>query len=143
RRHPEYLSAHIVLGRCLADQGRVEAAAEEFRYALSVDPPTLDARRSLGEISLSRGRTAEAGRRYRELLSVGPRNEEASRVTETLYRRSGPADLPSPPEEHAPEEYGPEEPAPESEEEVELVTETIAELYARQGLYDRSVDVYR
>src|SRR5690606_28711781 len=38
---------------------------------------------------------------------------------------------------------GPEEPAPESEEEVELVTETIAELYARQGLYDRSVDVYR
>ena len=35
RLHPDYLSAHIVLGGCLADRGATDDAADEFRYVLS------------------------------------------------------------------------------------------------------------
>lgn len=139
RHHPGYLSAHVVLGRCLADQGEAGPASEEFRYVLSVDPQNLVALRSLGELALSGGRAEEAGRWFRELLAVDPMNEEARRALDCLEASSVHPDAPLPLDE----EGEAEEPAPEdAEEEVELVTETIAELYARQGLYGRSAEVY-
>src|SRR5688500_16136020 len=64
RRHPDYLSAHIVLGRCLADGGATDAAVSEFRYVLSVDPQNLIALRSLGEMASEGGRSEEAVRWY-------------------------------------------------------------------------------
>jgi tetratricopeptide (TPR) repeat protein len=77
KRYTGYLSAHIVLGRCLADRGAVEEAAHEFRYVLSVDPQNLIALRTLGEMAAAQGRPDEAGRWYRELLAVDPMNKEA------------------------------------------------------------------
>jgi tetratricopeptide (TPR) repeat protein len=212
RRHPDYLSAHIVLGRCLADRGAAEEAATEFRYVLGVDPQNLIALRSLGELAAERGEGREAIRWYRELLAVDPMNEEARQALETLEAAPSapapeepgpdegmlddalgwgtwggapaepaePADTgagdtpddlmswgevrldaepaPAAPEPAAPSGGGwdpfaggtidldtggePEAPGAEPEEE-EVVTETIAELYARQGFYDRAADVYR
>ncbi len=135
--HPEYLSAHIVLGRCLAERGAADEAAEEFRYVLSLDPQNLIALRSLGEIALGAGRAEEAERWYRELIAADPMNDDARRGLASLQ----PADSEPVPGD------GPVEDAddlPMLEEDVpELVTETIAELYARQGLHDRSAEVYR
>src|SRR5690606_8541778 len=59
-RHPDYLSAHIVLGRCLTDRDAVGEAEEEFRFVLSQDPQNLIALRTLGELALADGRRAEA-----------------------------------------------------------------------------------
>jgi tetratricopeptide (TPR) repeat protein len=84
RRHPDYLSAHIVLGGCLADRGAIDDAAEEFRYVLSVDPQNLIALRTLGELAAAGGRGAEAERWYRELLAVDPMNKEARQALEVL-----------------------------------------------------------
>ncbi len=91
RRHPDYLSAHIVLGRCLADGGATDAAVSEFRYVLSVDPQNLIALRSLGEMASEGGRDEEAARWYRELLAVDPMNEDARQALETLQARPAPA----------------------------------------------------
>ena len=77
RQTPGYLSAHIVLGRCFADRGALDAAGEEFLYVLSIDPQNLIALRSLGEIAFGAGRHDEAQRWYRELLAVDPMNEDA------------------------------------------------------------------
>lgn len=222
RKHPDYLSAHIVLGRCLADRGATGEAADEFTYVLSMDPQNLIALRSLGELSAAEGRRDDAGRWYRELLAVDPMNEEARRALEELDAPAEPAPEPEPQEaggwwdgrsadaeepatvaadtlgehrahdsagrgeqderdeppagdeqggygefldldaasevESQPEgpeqpEYGimelsdDAEPADGTDEDeiesVEVVTETIAELYARQGLHDRAADVYR
>ncbi|MET0399713.1 MAG: tetratricopeptide repeat protein [Longimicrobiaceae bacterium] len=90
RRHPDYLSAHIVLGRCLADGGATDAAVSEFRYVLSVDPQNLIALRSLGEMASEGGRSEEAVRWYRELLAVDPMNEDARQALETLETRPAP-----------------------------------------------------
>ena len=84
RRHPDYLSAHIVLGRCLADRSATRDAGEEFRYVLSLDPQNLIALRTLGELAVADGQTAEAERWYDELLAVDPMNEEARRALESI-----------------------------------------------------------
>ncbi len=91
RRHPDYLSAHIVLGRCLADGGATDAAVSEFRYVLSVDPQNLIALRSLGEMASEGGRSDEAVRWYRELLAVDPMNEDARQALEALESRPAPS----------------------------------------------------
>lgn len=251
KRHPGYLSAHVLLGRCLADRGAVAEARNEFQYVLSVDPQNLIALRTLGEMAAGRGERAEAERWYRELLAVDPMSADARDALASLDAAPAPSaaasgapaaspaepqddfgmvdlsapapELEAPGADHdfgtwrdmaldadaAPEsaassepasfdafEFGavdldtpapavPEEPlaheeppvphtpagadawgsvddgqdAPEVEpialegyfeeepprdaEEDEVVTETMAELYARQGFTDRAADVYR
>jgi len=83
-RHPDYLSAHIVMGRCLVDRGDPEAAADEFRFVLDLDPQNLIALRTLGEIALEGGRGDEAARWFQELLGVDPMNEDARRALDSL-----------------------------------------------------------
>ncbi|CAN5134654.1 hypothetical protein BH20GEM2_BH20GEM2_04410 [soil metagenome] len=84
RKHPDYLSAHIVLGGCLADRGVLEEAGDEFRYVLSQDPQNLIALRTLGELAAQGGRGAEAERWYGELLTVDPMNKEARQALDAL-----------------------------------------------------------
>ncbi|CAN5641328.1 hypothetical protein BH23GEM3_BH23GEM3_01310 [soil metagenome] len=223
RRHPEYLSAHIVLGRTLADRGRAAEAASEFRHVLGIDPQNLIALRTLGEMATAVGRADEAGHWYRELLAVDPMNEEARQVLaeieapplgdsssaaepdampktaseaearDTRDEETGDPDLDASPVMAGEEDLAFDaalpgsEPLPaqqaddgpdvkegmglelldwdaeaepllqgadelafpdladisEGEGEVELVTETIAELYARQGFRERAADMYR
>jgi tetratricopeptide (TPR) repeat protein len=214
QRHPDYLSAHIVLGRCLADRGATAEAEDEFRFVLSDDPQNLIALRTLGELALADGRPAEAADWYRELLAVDPMNEEARQALESLSDvppsgelaaefRSGagwwepepestptdasildaepesasgaggeaafPADeelagaeeIPLSPVSARPEDSGeggyaevpglrvePDQDIAEPSDEdddgsSEVVTETIAELYARQGLHERAASVYQ
>jgi tetratricopeptide (TPR) repeat protein len=75
RRHNDYSSAHVVLGRVLTDQGDPDGAAGAFRRVLELDRHNLVALRSLGEISAGAGRTDEALHYYRELLSLDPSDE--------------------------------------------------------------------
>jgi tetratricopeptide (TPR) repeat protein len=233
------LSAHVLLGRCLADRGAHPEASNEFHYVLSIDSQNLIALRTLAEMAAADGRTDEAHRWYGELLSVDPMNAEARAAVGRLGAPgpdaatadqpagadaawggaddSGAGTLEGPAEEPADElEWGnldldapaagtEEEPAEESgvpelgfgevelggelpdlpwsggearqdlgeaehgelplldfgsaaeeedaagepaplpsmEEEPEVVTETMAELYASQGLPDRAAEVYR
>lgn len=83
-RHPDYLSAHIVLGRTLADRGSVEEAADEFRHVLGIDPQNLIALRTLGELAVAAGRLEEARHWYGELLVVDPMNDEARQALAEL-----------------------------------------------------------
>jgi tetratricopeptide (TPR) repeat protein len=71
------LSAHVLLGRCLADRGAHEEAANEFQYVLSIDAQNLIALRTLAEMAATTGRRDEAQRWYRDLLSVDPMNGDA------------------------------------------------------------------
>ncbi|MQA90613.1 MAG: tetratricopeptide repeat protein [Gemmatimonas sp.] len=89
-RHPDYLSARIVLGRCLADCGECDAAETEFRYVLSLDSENLVALRTMGELAVAKGETSEGRSWYRELLGVDPMNEEARQALDSL---EGPSEV--------------------------------------------------
>jgi Tfp pilus assembly protein PilF len=58
KRHPGYLSAHVLLGRCLADRGAHAEARNEFQYVLSVDAQNLIALRTLGDMARRAAGTA-------------------------------------------------------------------------------------
>ena len=83
-RHPDYLSAHIVLGRCLTDVGDGAAAEREFRYVLSLGPQHLIALRTLGVLASASGNAGEARGWYQDLLAVDPMNEEARRALDAI-----------------------------------------------------------
>jgi len=189
-RHPEYLSARIVLGRCLTDQGQVDAARGEFARVLDLDPHNVVALRTLGELAVAAGNVGEARSRYDQLLAVDPMNEDARTALAALDSVVAPesvnaiADAASPEVpsslvvDHEIDAVGtatasgvgfpvaeelPESPDsdPSAEEAIAaaaaggndgsteyegeeiLITETIAELYTRQGFYARAIHVYR
>jgi tetratricopeptide (TPR) repeat protein len=72
RRHPSYVSAHVTLGRALADLGRRADACAELEQALRLAPEHLVAARTLGDILRNQGRRAEALERYRQALAMAP-----------------------------------------------------------------------
>jgi len=76
-RHPDYIPASIVLGRChldLADDARAEAA---FARVLELDDENVIALKALADISERHGRPADAVPRLHKLLSVDRSNDDA------------------------------------------------------------------
>ena len=87
-RHPDYVSAHIVYGRCLVDQRQDGAASEVFQKVLSLDPENILALRVLAEICERGKRFEEAVGWLTKLLAVDPMNGDAA---EHLARAKGQA----------------------------------------------------
>jgi len=85
-RHPDYVSAHIVFGRCLIDQKNDSGASEVFRKVLSLDPENVLALKILADIAERGGRYDEAAEWLGRLLSADPMNGDAA---EALTRAKG------------------------------------------------------
>ena len=77
-RHPDYVSAHIVFGRCLIDQKSDSGASDVFRKVLTLDPENVLALRILAEIAERGGRFGEAADWLSRLLSADPMNGDAA-----------------------------------------------------------------
>src|SRR5687768_12421017 len=106
------LSAHVLLGRCLADRGAFQEAANEFHYVLSIDAQNLIALRTLAEMAAAGGRRAEAERWYNELLAVDPMNAEARASLAELARGAADASVADQPVQVGTGWAGASEPAP-------------------------------
>ena len=102
-RHPDYIPASIVLGRCHLDLGDDSQAETAFARVLELDDENVIALKALAEIAERQGRLDEAGTRLMSLLSIDRSNDEAriqlARVEE--LRASGGA-LRTPESERAP-----------------------------------------
>ena len=176
RRHSDYSSAHVVLGRLRLDQGKRSEAENAFQRVLQLDPENSIALELLGRMSAEEGRTREALSYLRRLAGLEPSDALDQQIEEleamarearrTEARRTGGeaqtgsrstgngggdgwgavldpsrADRPDPATSEQPPE--PQPPEPELPEPGEVVTETMAELYSRQGLHERAEAVYR
>lgn len=76
-KHADYLSAHIVLGRCLLDKKDDEGAGQAFQRVLTLDPENIIALKSLAEIEERKGDLVQARRWLQQLLHIDPMNAEA------------------------------------------------------------------
>lgn len=85
-RHPDYVSAHIVFGRCLIDQKNDSGASDVFRKVLALDPENVLALKILADIAERGGRYDEAAEWLGRLLSADPMNGDAA---EALARAKG------------------------------------------------------
>jgi tetratricopeptide (TPR) repeat protein len=81
-RHPEYSSAHVVLGRVHMDRGQGDQAAAEFQRVLELDPQNLVATRCLGDLARAEGDREAALEHYRQLQSVEPSPEVKELIDE-------------------------------------------------------------
>ncbi len=113
---PGHLGVRLVLARTLLDAGDVEGASDEYRLVLERDPANVEAAAQLGVTS--------------SVTAAAPQEEEASLPGASLSTElSHLADLFASPTELR---GGP----PDA-----IATLTLAEIYARQGLFDRAVEV--
>jgi tetratricopeptide (TPR) repeat protein len=87
-RHPEYSSAHVVLGRVLHDQGKTDDAEFAFRRVLDLDRHNLVALRALGDLARADGRNDEALNYYQRLLDVEPADEDVRSVMDEMTSQS-------------------------------------------------------
>ena len=76
-RHPDYIPASIVLGRCQLDLGDDAQAEAAFARVLELDDENVIALKALAEIAERQGRLDEAGTRLMSLLSIDRSNDEA------------------------------------------------------------------
>ncbi|HMA39452.1 MAG TPA: tetratricopeptide repeat protein [Gemmatimonadales bacterium] len=118
--HPDYVSGHIVHGRCLVDKKDDTGAEAVFRKVLDLDPENILALKVLAEISERNERFGAASEWLNRLLLADPMNGEAA---DGLSRVRGKAAAQPPPPEPAPPEPAPVElPLPELALEPEPVT---------------------
>ncbi len=76
--HPDYVSGHIVHGRCLVDKKDDTGAEEVFRRVLDLDPENILALKVLAEIGERNGRFDQAVEWLNRLLLADPMNGEAA-----------------------------------------------------------------
>jgi len=104
-KHPDYLSAYIVLGRCQLDKGTDADAAATFQSVLGLDGENIIALKSLAEIAERAARVDEAREWLQKLLAVDSMNAEAEA---DLQRLGGALAAPAPAVEEAPAAIAPE-----------------------------------
>jgi tetratricopeptide (TPR) repeat protein len=76
-RHPDYIPANIVLGRCHWDLNDLEGAEKAFTHVLALDAENVIALKALADITERQSRPFEAERWLEMLLAVDRSNDEA------------------------------------------------------------------
>ncbi len=87
-RHPDYVSAHIVFGRCFIDQKNDAAAADVFRRVMALDPENVLGLKILADIAERGGRFDEAAEWLAKLLDADPMNDEAAEALASAKRKA-------------------------------------------------------
>jgi tetratricopeptide (TPR) repeat protein len=89
--HPDYVSAHIVYGRCLIDMKNDTGAKEGFQKVLALDPENIIALKILGEIAERNSRFDEAVDWLGRLLNADPMNGDAAEALARAKTRAATA----------------------------------------------------
>lgn len=137
-KHPNYTSARVVLGRVFQEQGKTEEALSEFKKVLDSDPENIQAHSLLGSLFIQKGDHQAAIEEFQKVLSLNPDDEQ---VQESLrqaiekaaaQQKSPKAEKKEPPP--AEKKAGPKD---------STASVTIAELYLKQGHFDKAIEVYQ
>lgn len=139
-RHPTLTVAHLVAGRVHRARGEAERAERAYRRVVELDGEHGEALRALAEIAEDRGRNGEARELYHRLALAEPEDAGARDSLRRLKRQHFEELLGEP----APGPTSGADPfstSPEGERPA-IYTRTMAELYARQGLMERAIEIY-
>ena len=123
KKHPNYVSARVVLGRAYMELKRTIEAQAEFEEVISKIPDNLMANKYLGDIYFMQGNLKSALERYQAVIRLAPYNEEVvskvKKLSEKLDQKR-PISVP-------PEEVPGEPPTPAEDEQPEEPTEKSVE----------------
>jgi len=130
--HPDYISAHIVYGRCLIDMKNDAGAKEGFQKVLALDPENIIALKILGEIAERNSRFDEAVDWLGRLLNADPLNGDAAEALARAKTKAATA---------RPVAIAEAETAPLAKPDFEVEHETPESVAPLQATTNRSPDV--
>jgi len=154
KKMPDALRGRLLLGRCYLETGRIVEARKELERVALVVEECLPVYKLLSQVYLEEKDVDKALEVLRKTLYF-PRPEEAlpKKVTplemDLLHRGTRPPFVTPPPfqKPSPPSPAGvPEEKKPEEEEKPAkpaIPTDTLAEIYLKQGHLDRALEVYQ
>ncbi|MBI3621500.1 MAG: tetratricopeptide repeat protein [Nitrospirae bacterium] len=166
KRHPQFFSARVTLGRIYADQHKFKEAKVEFEQVLKASPDNLLALKKMATIYRMEGEREQAKKCCEMLLVSNPKDAEVRKLLDELTAadsRKNVASIPvadapfeverpsdalastspaQPPPSEAPTPAAPTQERDQDDAPEELVSPTLAQLYMRQGHYAQAVRVY-
>jgi tetratricopeptide (TPR) repeat protein len=87
RRHPAYVTGHMVLGKCYLKKKLFDQAEKEFKRVLLFDPKYLAAHKYYGDLMREIGWDNTCEMSYRKILQIDPLDEGVRAVIEELTRK--------------------------------------------------------
>ncbi len=88
KRHPQYVTGHMVLGKCYMQRKLYEQAEKEFKRVLLFDPKYLAAHRYYGDLMREIGWENTCEMSYRKILHIDPLDDKVRRVVEEFARKA-------------------------------------------------------
>ena len=133
--HSNYANGHMVMAACYYKVGLLEQAIKECELVLKLDMEHIAAIYLRGEIYVEQKKYDKALTCYKRILQIDPLNESARERIAQLQSHTGESDarLNS---DRAQDDFTP---APDDS----IMTPTLAEIYASQGLTERAINVLR
>ena len=137
--HPNYLSGMVALGRGYFEKGMLQEANKELEQVVKIAPDNIIAKNILEEIKKQWSGVSGQGSEKLE-PEEEPEILEVEEIAEVEEVEAEPAFG-----EEISEELWTGEAIPEKKAEPKkgITTETIAELYIKQGYLDKAIDIYQ
>jgi tetratricopeptide (TPR) repeat protein len=87
RRHPSYVTGHMVLGKCYLKKKLFDQAEKEFKRVLLFDPKYLAAHKYYGDLMREIGWDNTCEMNYRKILQIDPLDRGVRAVVEELAQK--------------------------------------------------------
>lgn len=84
RKHPYYVTGHMVLGKCYLEKKMFDLAEKEFKRVLLFEPKHIAAHKYTGDLMKEAGWVEACLKSYGEILKIDPLNAELTREYERL-----------------------------------------------------------
>ncbi|GMR14147.1 MAG: hypothetical protein BMS9Abin29_2383 [Gemmatimonadota bacterium] len=136
-RHPKYTSAHVVTSWVHMDRGAPDEALGVLELVLELDQDNRAGLKGLGKVLIGKGDREGAMRHLTRLVELEPEDLAARSMLDTIETVE-PVAIPE--DEPLPEI--PEAPPAPPESDGRIVTRSLGEVYASQGLFDEAIKVF-
>jgi len=153
---PHYTAARVLLGKIFFERSMMQEAQEELERVLDTVPDNIAARRKLAEIYSNQGKEDLVREQEKVIADLTPprsvrRGEPNKESVEVSLEDTGDGGTPPSEEGHsggtagegsgAEGSTGEDDPAGHPEAVVEIATESMADVYISQNLYDQAMEV--
>lgn len=88
RRHPYYVTGHMVLGKCYMQKKYYDQAEKEFKRVLLFDPKYIAAHRYYGDLMREIGWDNTCEMSYRKILHIDPLDRNVQGIVEEFTRKA-------------------------------------------------------
>jgi len=138
QKHSTYTSGRVVLGRIYQEMGKREQAASELKKVLELDPDNMMAHSLLGSIYMQEKDYQAAIEEYQKILTLNPDDEGIQNSLKQAIEKAARDQKTAKPVKKDSITAEPKSSGKES-----TATLTIADLYFKQGHYDKAIEVYQ